>query len=101
MKEVFIQMESKILLKVANKTAPASLKSSIAGHIMSGKTVQLDSIGVVANYIATKGLILARGQLASQGITLVMTPVFQQLMIENSVDNEIKTAIRWILKGTA
>ncbi|MBS3947203.1 MAG: stage V sporulation protein S [Dethiobacter sp.] len=93
-------MEGNIALRVGGKTAPGLLKSSIVGHIKSGKTVQIDSIGVEANYIATKGLILARGQLAVYGITLVMAPGFQELRMENSVENDIKTAIRWIVKGT-
>ncbi|MBS3983230.1 MAG: stage V sporulation protein S [Dethiobacter sp.] len=93
-------MENNIELRVGGKTAPSLLKSSIVGHVKSGKTVQIDSIGVAANYNATKGLILAKGQLAMHGITLVMTPGFQVLKMENSVENDIKTAIRWIVKGT-
>lgn len=89
-----------ITLKVSGKTtAPTALKSAIVGHIKDGRTVYLDSIGVLANYVATKGLILARGQLLMQGTDLSMTPVFQELKIDDPTDKEFKTAIRWILKG--
>ncbi|MBS3885729.1 MAG: stage V sporulation protein S, partial [Dethiobacter sp.] len=41
-------MENNIELRVGGKTAPSLLKSSIVGHVKSGKTVQIDSIGVAA-----------------------------------------------------
>jgi len=92
-------MSGTITLKVGSKTAPASLKSSIAGHIKSGRIVVMDSIGVPANYVATKGLILARGALAVQGIGLSMVPTFQEQIIDSKVEREVKTGIRWVLSG--
>lgn len=95
-------MNEAVTLRVGSKTAPGLLKSSIVAHIRNGKTVVLDSIGVPASYNATKGLILARGQLAVYGIGMTIVPAFQEVVIEKEEEEEkeVKTGIRWILGGT-
>lgn len=91
--------EQVIVLKVSGKTPPSNLKSAIVGYIKDGKTIYLDSIGVMANYVATKALVLSKGQLSMQAINLIMTPAFQELKIDEPIDKDVKTAIRWILIG--
>lgn len=87
-----------VTLRVAKDTNPVDLKSSIVGHLRSGKTVAVDTIGVATNYIATKAAILARGELDIQGIRLNLIPSLWDYEIKESHDVPIKTGVRWIIE---
>lgn len=94
-----IKLEANIItLKVGGQTNPISLKTAICGHIKDGSIVYLDAIGVAANYVATKAVIMARGQLATMGMELNSSQIFHDLEIKDPKDKETKTAIRWIIR---
>lgn len=85
-------------LKVGGKTDPANLKLTIIKYLTGGEEkVYLDTIGVAANYVATKAIILARSQLSMKGLELKAVPVYYEAEIADPMDNTIKTGIRWIL----
>lgn len=86
-------------LKVSSSTIPSRLKSAIVGYVMDGKVVSLHSIGVPANYVAVKSIILSRGQLQIQGMDLKLVPSFKEVEIINPIDKDTKTAIKWTLTG--
>lgn len=85
-----------MVLKVGGTTVPGSLKTAIVGHLRAGRNVYMDTIGVAANYIATKAIILAKGYLSTVGETLQFNCIFFDCFIGGEEDNQ-KTGIRWIL----
>lgn len=93
-------MGKAVILKAGGKTDVISLKTSIVGNLKDGETIVLiDSIGMVANYVATKAIILARGSMSSLGYTLEANPFFKEYKIKDPVDSKVKTGICWMLKG--
>lgn len=85
-------------LKAGSKTDVNSLKTSIVGNIKAGDTVIVNTIGVGANYVAIKAIIMARGQLNSCGCSLIAEPSFHDYEIDTPTTSSVKTGIRWMLK---
>lgn len=48
-----------VTLKVGSSTEMSKLVQAIAGNIRSGKTVNVDSMGPIATFIANKALVYA------------------------------------------
>lgn len=85
-----------VTLKVCKETNTGALKTVIISNLAEGKTVFIDTIGVAANYIATKATIMVRDQLTTKGQALKVEQIFTVQAIES--EPEIKrTGIRWIL----
>lgn len=86
-------------LKVSGQTAPHALKTATAGYLKNGKTVYLDCIGVMPNYVAVKVIIMLRGLLSTMGKTLNADPIFHDISLDGpTIGVSEKTGIRWILK---
>jgi len=83
--------ENVVTLKVAASTTTAKLATSIMKHIQEGKTVETLSIGAGATHQAIKGIIVARGYVASGGMDLTVKPGF----IDLTINNEAKTAMKF------
>lgn len=83
-----------IALKVGGNTNPGSLMTAIVGYLRSGRVVYLDCVGVAANYIATKAIIMVRGHLMMVGKTISPVPIFLDVVIDGT-DERHKTAVRW------
>ena len=91
-------METKLL--VGKDTLPHSLKTSIIGFLKDSvdKVVYLDCIGVAANYVATKAIIMAQGELSMSGEVLISNPIYKDFEIKDPKNSKIKTGIRWRIK---
>ena len=87
--------EEKVLL-VGKATSPGALRTAAVGHLRKGKVVHLDCIGVAANYVATKTIIMIRAFLSTMGYELEYTPIYKDYILKDSEDR-IKTGIRWTL----
>lgn len=92
------------VLRVSKDTDPLTLKTAIAGYLRSYGSVRLDTVGVAANYVATKAVILARAALAAEGTGILAEPAFFKAVIDKpraedaSEVGNIKTGIKWIIK---
>lgn len=86
-------------LKVGGNTPPASLKLVIIKYLKDKglEKIYLDTVGVAANYVATKAIIMARGQLSTMGLELKAVPIYYEAEIANPIDSVVKTGIRWLL----
>lgn len=89
------------VLMVGGRTSPVSLKASILGYLNDNDDknmiVYLDFIGVKANYIATRAMIMARVELAMRGKQLRCEPIYKDFEIENPQNSKVKTGVRWTL----
>jgi len=94
-----INKECKITtLPVSKNTKATLLATASVNYLKSGNVVYLDCIGVAANYIATKAIILINSQLFIRGLKLMYTPIFQDFELKEPTDGKsIKTGIRWVL----
>ena len=86
-------------LLVGKNTSPIALKTSIVGILtdFSGSIIYLDCIGVAANYIATKAMIMAQGDLSMRGKEMKISPIFKDFEITVPNDSKIKTGVRWVI----
>lgn len=84
-------------LLVSGVTTANSLKASIVGNFKDNNTIYLDSIGVAANYVATKAIILTRAELFKTGEKLDITPIYKDFEIKDPQNAKVKTGIRWVL----
>lgn len=88
-----------ITLRVGAATNPGALKTSICAHLRDGKEkVDILCVGVAANYIVTKSIIMARGHLAMVGKKIKYEPYYEEVIIDAKNRHEEerkKTAIRW------
>lgn len=89
--------EDEFVLLVGKRTSPASLRTAAVAQLKMGRTVHLDCIGVAANYIATKSLILIRAYMSTMGKELKYIPIYKDFVIKDSKSN-VKTGIRWTLQ---
>jgi stage V sporulation protein S len=77
------------VLKVSATSQPKAVAGAIAAIVRSNNSVEIQTIGAGAVNQAVKGVAIARGYVAPNGIELVCMPAFSQL----EVDGEIKTSI--------
>lgn len=82
-------------LKVSSKSSSSAVAGAIAGRIAEEGLVELQAIGAGAINQSVKAIAIARGFVASLGIDLVCIPAFTTVNIEN----EDRTAIKFILRG--
>lgn len=91
-----------VILKVSGHTTTQALKTAVVGYLNDGKTktVYLEAIGVLPNYVATKCIIMVRGYLSTRGMELQADPFFHDIVLDEPTnDIRIKTGIRWVLKS--
>lgn len=85
------------VFRVSAKSNPNSVAGAIAGAIKEQeevKQIELQAIGAGAINQAVKGIIIARGFVAPNGIDLVCIPAFTDIQMED----EERTAIKLILQ---
>ena len=85
------------VFRVSAKSNPNSVAGAIAGAIREQeevKQIELQAIGAGAINQAVKGIIIARGFVAPNGIDLVCIPAFTDIQMED----EERTAIKLILQ---
>ena len=87
-------MEKIEILKVSSKSNPNSIAGAVAGMIKDFGNVEIQGIGAGAINQAIKGIIIARGFLAPEGINIICIPAF----VEVKVNGEEKTGIKLIVE---
>ena len=81
------------IIKVKATSRTAAVAGAIAGVIREHKHAEVQSIGAGAVNQAVKALVLAKGYLEEDGITIVCMPEFVDVEIEGKVRTAIKIVI--------
>lgn len=84
------------ILKISSKSNPNAIAGAIAGVLAEKEKVEMQAVGAGAVNQAVKAIAIARGFVASLGINLICVPAFSTVNIEN----EDRTAIKFIVRGT-
>lgn len=83
------------VLKVSAQSKPKSVAGALAAVLREKGTVEMQAVGAGAVNQAVKGIAIARGYVAPNGIDLVCIPAFAEIKI----NGEDRTAIRFIVEG--
>lgn len=81
------------IIKVKANSRTAAVAGAIAGVIREHKRAEVQAIGAGAVNQAVKALVLAKGYLAEDGITVVAIPEFVDVDIEGKVRTAIKIIV--------
>lgn len=81
------------IIKVKANSRTAAVAGAIAGVVREHKRAEVQAIGAGAVNQAVKALVLARGYLAEDGITVVAIPEFVDVDIEGKVRTAIKIVV--------
>ncbi len=81
------------ILKVSSRSDPKAVAGALASLIREQGRAELQAVGAGAVNQVVKAVAIARGYVASNGINLVFTPTFSEVKI----DNEERTAIRFLV----
>jgi stage V sporulation protein S len=83
------------ILKVAAQSKPKSVAGALAAVLREKGSAEVQAVGAGAVNQAVKGIAIARGFVAPNGIDLVCVPAFTEVQI----GGEERTAIRFIVEG--
>lgn len=81
------------VIKVKANSRTAAVAGAIAGVVREHKRAEVQAIGAGAVNQAVKALVLAKGYLAEDGISVVAIPEFVDVDIEGKVRTAIKLTI--------
>jgi len=81
------------IIKVKANSRTAAVAGAIAGVVREHKRAEVQAIGAGAVNQAVKALVLARGYLAEDGITVVCLPEFVDVDIEGKIRTAIKLTV--------
>ncbi|NLG98519.1 MAG: stage V sporulation protein S [Chloroflexi bacterium] len=81
------------VIKVKANSRTAAVAGAIAGVVREHKRAEVQAIGAGAVNQAIKALVLAKGYLAEDGISVVAIPEFVDVDIEGKVRTAIKLTI--------
>ncbi len=81
------------VIKVKANSRTAAVAGAIAGVIREHKRAEVQAIGAGAVNQAIKALVLAKGYLAEEGISVVAIPEFVDVDIEGKVRTAIKLTV--------
>ena len=81
-------------IKVSSKSNPNSVAGAIAATIREDGKAEIQAVGAGAINQAVKGIAVARGFVAPQGIDLICIPAFKTI----EIDGEERTAISFIVE---
>jgi stage V sporulation protein S len=82
------------VIKVKANSRTAAVAGAIAGVIREHKRAEVQAIGAGAVNQAVKALVLAKGYLAEDGITVVAIPEF----VDVDIEGKVRTAIKLIVE---
>lgn len=82
------------VLKVSSKSSPNAVAGALAGVIREKGSVEIQAIGAGAINQAVKGVAIARGFVAPNGIDLICIPAFTEI----TIDGENRTAVKLIVE---
>ncbi len=81
------------VIKVKANSRTAAVAGAIAGVMREHKHADVQAIGAGAVNQALKALILAKGYLAEDGITITCSPEF----VDVDIDGKVRTAIKLVI----
>ncbi|MAT42237.1 MAG: stage V sporulation protein S [Anaerolineaceae bacterium] len=82
------------IIKVKANSRTAAVAGAIAGVVREHNRAEVQAIGAGAINQAVKALVLARGYLAEDGISVVCLPEF----VDVDIDGKIRTAIKLVVE---
>lgn len=82
------------IIKVSATSRTSAVAGAIAGVIRENKRAEVQAIGAGAVNQAIKALILATGYLQGDDITIVCTPEF----VDVEIDDKVRTAIKLVVE---
>ena len=82
------------IIKVKANSRTAAVAGAIAGVMREHKHADVQAIGAGAVNQAVKALVLAKGYLAEDGITVVAIPEF----VDVDIEGKVRTAIKLIVE---
>ncbi len=83
------------ILKVSSKSNPSKVAGAIANIYREQKAVEIQTVGAGSLNQAVKAIAICRGFVAPTGDNLVVTPAFNDIII----NGEQKTAIKLIVEN--
>lgn len=81
------------IIKVKANSRTAAVAGAIAGVMREHKHAEVQAIGAGAVNQAVKALVLAKGYLAEDGMTVLFTAEFVDVEIEDKVRTAIKLTV--------
>ncbi len=82
------------VIKVKANSRTAAVAGAIAGVVREHKRADVQAIGAGAVNQAIKAMVLAKGYLAEDGISVVCIPEF----VDVDIDGKIRTAIKLVVE---
>jgi stage V sporulation protein S len=82
------------VLKVSANSSPKSVAGALAAVLREKGIAEVQAIGAGAVNQAIKAIAITRGYMAPNGINLVCTPGFTEIVI----DGQVRTAIKLIIE---
>ena len=83
------------VIKVSARSRTAAVAGAIAGVMREANRAEVQAIGAGAVNQAVKAIIIAKGYLAEEGVTIMCTPSF----VDVSIDDQDRTAIRMLVEA--
>jgi stage V sporulation protein S len=82
------------IIKVKATSRTAAVAGAIAGVFRENKRAEVQAIGAGAVNQAVKALVLAKGYLAEDGMSVVCMPEF----VDVDIDGKVRTAIKLVIE---
>lgn len=82
------------VIKVSGKSRTSAVAGAIAGVIRERKHAEVQAIGASAVNQAVKALALAKSYLVEDGYSIIFTPEF----VDVEIDEKVRTAIKFIVE---
>jgi stage V sporulation protein S len=82
------------IIKVSGSSRTSAVAGAIAGVFREHRRAEVQAIGAGAVNQAVKALVLATGYLAADGLSVIFTPEF----VDVEIDDKIRTAIRLVVE---
>ena len=82
------------VLKVSANSSPKSVAGALAAVLRDKGIAEVQAIGAGAVNQAIKSIAITRGYMAPNGVNLVCTPGFAEIVI----DGQVRTAIKLIVE---
>jgi stage V sporulation protein S len=82
------------VLKVSATSSPKSVAGALSAVLREKGIAELQAVGAGAVNQAVKAITIARGYVAPNGLNLVCTPGFTEIVI----DGQVRTAIKFIVE---
>ena len=82
------------IIKVSANSRTSAVAGAIAGVMREHKHAEVQAIGAGAVNQAVKALVLAKGYLNGDGISVVCVPEF----VDVDIDGKVRTAIKLVIE---